>query len=211
MTPNLTGKIRRSFSDIYCENFKDLSKMEEKLNPGINEEMSSRQNRTIEKGPESSELKDRLLFQDEISHKRKYDHDKENLSHKMQANLQGVPSQTKLSLHGIRSDELTTNPPNSSTAIQINRTSVICGNMVKQNHSPGLDIGKDDDLWSVKSEGEDHNAAMLKPSSSFHKISECPICSEVCVNHLHYGGISCYSCKAFFRRSVAAPSEKLKR
>ena len=31
--------------------------------------------------------------------------------------------------------------------------------------------------------------------NNYHKISECPICSEVCVNHLHYGGISCYSCK----------------
>lgn len=41
------------------------------------------------------------------------------------------------------------------------------------------------------------------------KISECPICSEVCVNHLHYGGISCYSCKAFFRRSVTAPRKKM--
>jgi len=47
--------------------------------------------------------------------------------------------------------------------------------------------------------------------NNYHKISECPICSEVCVNHLHYGGISCYSCKAFFRRSVTSPSKKTSR
>ena len=171
--------------------------------------MTSRQNRLIDKDQESSKWNDILLLQDKISHKRKYDLTEDSSSHKMGATLQGEPCQTKLSIHGIRSDEIQTSPPCSSTAVQITQNSVICGNRVKQNHSPGLDIGKDEDLWWVKSEGEDHHPAMLKPSSSFHKISECAICSEVCVNHLHYGGISCYSCKAFFRRSVTAPSEKL--
>ena len=161
--------------------------------------MTSRQSRLIDKDEESSEL-----LEDKISHKRKYDRTDDDFSYKMQATLQGEPSQTKL-----RADEFPTSRPHSSTAVQMTRNSVICGNTVKQNHSPGLDIRKDEDLWSVKSEGDDHHPAMLKPSSSLHKMRECPICSEVCVNHLHYGGISCYSCKAFFRRSVTAPSDKL--
>ena len=186
--------------------------MEENLHPDINKDRTtSRQNRLIDKDDESSEFNDRPSLQDKISHKRKYDMTEDDLSYKMGAKLQGEPSQTKLSVQGIRADQFPTSRPHFSTDIQMTRNSVISENRVKQNHSPGLDIGKDEDLWSVKSEEEDHHPAMLKPSSSFHKISECPICSEVCVNHLHYGGISCYSCKAFFRRSVTAPSDKLKR
>ena len=32
---------------------------------------------------------------------------------------------------------------------------------------------------------------------------ECPICGEVTSDQLHYGGLACPSCKAFFRRTVA--------
>ena len=32
---------------------------------------------------------------------------------------------------------------------------------------------------------------------------ECPICGEMTSDHLHYGGLACPSCKAFFRRTVA--------
>ena len=32
---------------------------------------------------------------------------------------------------------------------------------------------------------------------------ECPICGEVTSEQLHYGGLACPSCKAFFRRTVA--------
>ena len=30
----------------------------------------------------------------------------------------------------------------------------------------------------------------------------CPVCSDTAVPHFHYGGMCCYSCKAFFRRVV---------
>ena len=29
----------------------------------------------------------------------------------------------------------------------------------------------------------------------------CHVCHDVAPNHIHYGGISCYSCRAFFRRT----------
>ena len=36
-----------------------------------------------------------------------------------------------------------------------------------------------------------------------HNYVECPICGEMTLDHLHYGGLACTSCKAFFRRTVA--------
>jgi uncharacterized Zn finger protein (UPF0148 family) len=30
--------------------------------------------------------------------------------------------------------------------------------------------------------------------------AECSVCSSPAAAHLHYGAISCYSCRAFFRR-----------
>lgn len=39
----------------------------------------------------------------------------------------------------------------------------------------------------------------------------CPICSELTTNHLHYGGVSCISCKAFFRRAVTNKEKKEER
>ena len=35
-----------------------------------------------------------------------------------------------------------------------------------------------------------------------HKYVECPICGEMTLDRLHYGGLACKSCKAFFRRIV---------
>jgi hypothetical protein len=40
--------------------------------------------------------------------------------------------------------------------------------------------------------GKDGGAGMLK--------SECSVCGSPAAAHLHYGAISCYSCRAFFRR-----------
>jgi len=51
----------------------------------------------------------------------------------------------------------------------------------------------------------------MEKITSLNRLTECPICHEICVDHLHYGGISCYSCKAFFRRTVTCPSKKTSR
>ena len=37
---------------------------------------------------------------------------------------------------------------------------------------------------------------------------DCPICSALAVDHLHYGGFACFSCKAFFRRMVVMHNNK---
>ena len=40
------------------------------------------------------------------------------------------------------------------------------------------------------------------------ELIDCPICGEKTMNHYHYGGVACDSCKAFFRRTAVSPSKK---
>ena len=35
---------------------------------------------------------------------------------------------------------------------------------------------------------------------------QCPVCGDTASSHIHYGGRSCASCRAFFRRSVVKQS-----
>ena len=37
---------------------------------------------------------------------------------------------------------------------------------------------------------------------STKSMIDCPVCGDIAVAHFHYGGMCCYSCKAFFRRVV---------
>ena len=38
------------------------------------------------------------------------------------------------------------------------------------------------------------------------KVKLCPICGDTASSHMHYGGRSCTSCRAFFRRTVVKQS-----
>ena len=40
---------------------------------------------------------------------------------------------------------------------------------------------------------------LAQPAKS---MIDCPVCGDTAVAHFHYGGMCCYSCKAFFRRVV---------
>ena len=39
-------------------------------------------------------------------------------------------------------------------------------------------------------------------SNSSKSTIDCPVCGDIAIAHFHYGGMCCYSCKAFFRRVV---------
>lgn len=39
-------------------------------------------------------------------------------------------------------------------------------------------------------------------TQSSKSMIDCPVCGDIAVAHFHYGGMCCYSCKAFFRRVV---------
>merc|ERR1712242_159161 len=40
---------------------------------------------------------------------------------------------------------------------------------------------------------------------SSNLCKECPVCGGPAPDHLHFGGKSCYSCRAFFRRFSLCP------
>eukprot|EP00091_Calanus_sinicus_P018813 TRINITY_DN4422_c0_g1_i3.p1 TRINITY_DN4422_c0_g1~~TRINITY_DN4422_c0_g1_i3.p1 ORF type:complete len:118 (-),score=16.54 TRINITY_DN4422_c0_g1_i3:13-366(-) len=45
----------------------------------------------------------------------------------------------------------------------------------------------------------------IKPHAQAHLLSptnKCKICLEPAARHVHYGAMTCFSCRAFFRRSL---------
>lgn len=48
----------------------------------------------------------------------------------------------------------------------------------------------------------------LKEKVGNKPISNCRVCGDLAVAHMHYGGVCCYSCKAFFRRATQTGKDK---
>ena len=61
-----------------------------------------------------------------------------------------------------------------------------------------------DDGEGVKDNYEDEEAKDAK-----RPVQPCHVCGDKAIAHLHYGGICCYSCKAFFRRAVQSGKDKM--
>jgi len=60
---------------------------------------------------------------------------------------------------------------------------------------PSVDYQEDQD-------GEESKGKDKRP------VSDCRVCGDRAIAHMHYGGICCYSCKAFFRRAVQSGKDK---
>ena len=70
---------------------------------------------------------------------------------------------------------------------------------------PSEDISfKSESPKSVKSE----NSYKVKEKAGNKPKSNCHVCGDRAVAHMHYGGVCCYSCKAFFRRATQTGKDK---
>lgn len=58
---------------------------------------------------------------------------------------------------------------------------------------------------SVDSSGDGDGKKKRRPK--FIRIVDCHVCGDKANDHIHYGAISCYSCRAFFRRGVGASDQ----
>ena len=53
------------------------------------------------------------------------------------------------------------------------------------------------------------NRALKTCTTPATLLSErCRVCGDGAVNHLHYGVVTCFSCRVFFRRAVEKRSHK---
>jgi hypothetical protein len=41
-----------------------------------------------------------------------------------------------------------------------------------------------------------------KPNPLISTTEKCKVCLEPAAKHIHYGAVTCFSCRAFFRRSI---------
>ena len=60
----------------------------------------------------------------------------------------------------------------------------------------------DDSPTKEISEHEINQVNERSENASGKSTIDCPVCGDTAIAHFHYGGMCCYSCKAFFRRVV---------
>ena len=71
---------------------------------------------------------------------------------------------------------------------------------VTQHHShPTTIMFPSYDMQSVKTQGSSGGQRKRKVDSSRH-MTTCTVCGDVAPEHVHYGSVTCFSCRAFFRR-----------
>merc|ERR1712133_31902 len=95
----------------------------------------------------------------------------------------------------------------------------------KSNENNNLKCVKQEEETIINEEEED---CLLEPTASKDNpneehdeddkskddkrpVSDCHVCGDRAIAHMHYGGICCYSCKAFFRRAVQSGKDKVYR
>lgn len=122
----------------------------------------------------------------------------------------GIPSATSPSpiLSDLQSFRLHVDLQKRSEPEYCSHVSVICANLNKPQ-SPLDQSSSQSERESAPSESSSQSET--QPAIAYSNTIECPICSAVAVDHLHYGGLACFSCKAFFRRMVVTQSKKSRR
>jgi len=62
------------------------------------------------------------------------------------------------------------------------------------------EINSDSELPSPRKRRK--KSEIVESGEDRRPVSNCMVCGDKAIAHMHYGGICCYSCKAFFRRAV---------
>jgi len=93
------------------------------------------------------------------------------------------------------------------------RVSVICATRTKAQSPRRETVDSDEEISSngCIPTPTPQTPGPQSPQSPSSNTIDCPICSALAIDHLHYGGLACFSCKAFFRRIVVTQSKKSKR
>jgi len=70
----------------------------------------------------------------------------------------------------------------------------------------GGEMGVSDEAWMNQPQAQQQNQdAKVRPHAQAHLLSptdKCKVCNEPAAKHVHYGAMTCFSCRAFFRRSI---------
>ena len=78
----------------------------------------------------------------------------------------------------------------------------------KHNPSTNLKIQEHINLLDFKSRISIDRKTKARNADTSPNEPFCKVCGDTSSKHSHYGGSSCYSCRAFFRRSVEAASSR---
>ena len=74
--------------------------------------------------------------------------------------------------------------------------------------NPPEESQEKDDHQAEDEDGHDHDED-VDAKDDKRPVQPCHVCGDRAIAHLHYGGICCYSCKAFFRRAVQSGKDKM--
>lgn len=67
------------------------------------------------------------------------------------------------------------------------------------------ELGMLEDGWLTSQPTQKQQESKVKPHAQAHLLSptdKCKVCNEPAAKHVHYGAMTCFSCRAFFRRSI---------
>jgi len=74
------------------------------------------------------------------------------------------------------------------------------------NGSSESNLGMLEEGWMNQPQAQQQNQeAKVRPHAQAHLLSptdKCKVCNEPAAKHVHYGAMTCFSCRAFFRRSI---------
>ena len=77
-----------------------------------------------------------------------------------------------------------------------------------QNTSKGSYSEYSESICFESESPKSENSLDAKEMKGQKPKSNCHVCGDRAVAHMHYGGVCCYSCKAFFRRATQTGKDK---